>query len=51
MDAGMAVGFAAVIVSLLAIALLVLISRSRIEKTHRQSLASRQDSESGSEKD
>jgi hypothetical protein len=49
MDAGMAAGFAVVIASLLAIALLVLFSRRIIEKTHRKSLADRQGADPGSE--
>ncbi len=42
MDVELAAGFAAVITSLLAIALLVLASHKIIEKTHRKSLGSQQ---------
>jgi hypothetical protein len=49
MDAEMAAGFAAVLASLLAIALLVLFSRRIIEKTYRKSLAARQGADPGSE--
>jgi acetyl-CoA carboxylase beta subunit len=49
MDAALAVGFAAVSASLLAIALLVFASRRIIEKTHRENLAASQGSVPGSE--
>ncbi len=51
MDMGLAAGFAAVIVSLLAIALLVIASHLIIERTHRKSLAARQGAEPGGEDD
>ena len=45
----MALGFAAVIASLLAIALLVLASHKIIEKIHRKSFATQQGAAPGSE--
>ncbi len=49
MDVELAAGFAAVIVSLLAIGLLVMASHRIIEKTHRQGLASQQGADPGRE--
>jgi hypothetical protein len=49
MDAGLAAGFAATVASLLAIALLVFVSRRIIEKKYRENLAARRESMSGSE--
>ena len=49
MDAELAAGFAAVIVSLLAIAFLVIASHKIIENTHRKNLAARQGADSGAE--
>ena len=49
MDAELAAGFAAVIASLLAIALLVLAGRKIIEKTHQKNLAAHQGADPGSE--
>jgi hypothetical protein len=43
MNAELAAGFAVVVASLLAIALLVLVSHRIIEKTHRKSLAAHQE--------
>ena len=51
MDASLAAGFAAVIVSLLAITILVLASHKIIEKTYRKSLAAQQGTELGSKDD
>lgn len=45
MDVELAAGFAAVIVSLLAIALLVLGSHKIIEKTHRKNLEAQQEAD------
>ena len=49
MDWQMALGFAAVIASLLAIALLVIASHKIIEKIHRKSFATQQGAAPGSE--
>jgi len=43
MDAELAAGFAAVLASLIAIAIMVFASRRIIENIHRKNLASRQD--------
>ncbi len=51
MDTGLTVGFALVVASLLAIAFLVLASGRIIEKTHRQSLASRRGNQRADDED
>jgi hypothetical protein len=47
MELEMAAGFAAVLASLIAIALLVLVSRRIIEKSHRRSLAAEENADRG----